>query len=79
MKVIIEFECDEPEDKDAYCRCLLADDAFFVISEILDILRTADKYGTYESEETRKTVEELRSNIIDIVNERLPNMELIWK
>jgi len=62
MKATLEFNLDEPEDRDSHLRCIMADKITFLLFEIKQKIRN---YNKYESTTPDKVLEE----ITELINE----------
>lgn len=75
MKAILQFDLNEPEDKEAHLRATKATDAYLVLLDIMNEFRTVYKYGQdpvaaqYAETWRDKLIELMRDRNIDLDNE----------
>ena len=74
MKAILEFDLNEPDDREAHLRATLSLDMALAIWDMQQEFRSRIKYGQLSDEEYRVT-EDLKDRFYQILNEKGIDLE----
>ena len=74
MKAILEFDLNEPDDREAHLRAILSLDMAIAIWDMQQEFRSRLKHGQL-SEEEYKVTEDLRDRFYQILNEKGVDLE----
>lgn len=75
MKAVLQFDLDDPQDREAHLRATKSTDAYLVLLDMMNEFRTVYKYGQdpvasqYAEAWRDKLVELMRDHSIDLDNE----------
>lgn len=72
MRAVLEFNMDDPDDRQAHHRCVKATDMAIVLFEI-----ECNLFRKYKHRDTGPTIEELREDISKLYNEHDINIDLL--
>jgi len=78
MKTEIKYTFDDDDSEDKLHRLVNADNAFMVISEFQDFLRSEYKYNDDLSEEVSDYIDLLREKLYDLLTTNGIDMDSMW-
>lgn len=73
MKALLEFDLDEPSDREAHLRCIKNLDIALALNDILEYLRMMIKHS--DDETTEETYVAVQNKVTDILDEYGLNLD----